>query len=134
MDEFQIIELLTQQRESVLGIWRNMLAVTLGIIAYFGSMRNQVDKNVVRVMLVLFPLFAVSNINAICNNFKIREDLKELLILCKPESPFIDSLIPTQNMQYANFGFHIAVDITVVVIILVLSGVLKSSNKPIKQD
>jgi hypothetical protein len=131
MDELSIIELLTQQRESVLGIWRNLLTVAIALIAYFGAMQNRVDKYVVYVLLVLFPLFAASNINAICNNFKIREDLKILLSKCNSDSPFIQSLIPTQNTQYLNFGFHIAIDITVVMTILVLSGVLKSSNKQI---
>jgi hypothetical protein len=132
MDELSIIELLTQQRESTLGIWRNLLTVAIAIIAYFGAMKNRVDKYVTYVFLVLFPLFALSNINAICKSFEIRGDLKDLLLKCNSESPFIQSLVPSETAKYLNFGFHIAIDITVVITILVLSGVLKSSNKSLK--
>ena len=151
MDVAQTIEQLIAQRESILDIWKNLLTVSLAIIAYFGVVRSDVSRNTVYILISLFTLFTASNLRAIVKNFSIRE---ELVLANETLSPVIEKLklddvvlthqeallsllVPGNNIQWLNIGFHVVVDVVVILTMLSLSGIwspLSNNSKVTLKD
>jgi hypothetical protein len=137
MDVAQTIEQLIAQRESILDIWKNLLTVSLAIIAYFGVVRSDVSRNTVYILISLFTLFTASNLRAIVKNFSIREELvlaNETLspvieklklddVVLSHQEALLSLLVPGNNIQWLNIGFHVVVDVVVILTMLSLSGI-----------
>ena len=131
MNEIDIIELLINQRGSALDIWKNLLTVALAIIAYYGALNNKVSKKVTGAIILLFTLFAISNIRALYVNFSTREELNTLLSTINTKSSMLGTNIPSEFVQYASYGFHAVIDVTVIALIIFMSGVC-NPNKSFK--
>lgn len=128
MNEIDLIELLVSQRESTLNLWKNLLTVSLAIIAFYGAMKSRVENYINWILLSLFCLFAASNFRALWKSFTIREDIGSLLIGVNPDSPFLASLVRSSYVQYLNLGFHLMVDLCVVVLFLGMYSHSKSRS------
>jgi len=128
MSETNIIELLVNQRESALDIWKNLLTVALAIIAYYGALNNKVSKPVTTAIIFLFTLFAFSNARALVINIATREKLNSMLCSINDHSPMINVFIPSEIWQYASYGFHAIIDLTVIALIIYMSGIYNPNN------
>jgi len=128
MSESELVELLISQKSAALDLWKNLLTVGLGILAYYGAMQNRVSLKITYSIIAIFVFFAFSNARALWLGFGVREKLNYQLCLKNSENPLVGQLVPDSTWQYLNIAFHVTVDILVVFLVLTIAGVL-SSNK-----
>lgn len=128
MDELELIELLVGQRESALELWKSLLTVSLAIIAFFGAMKNTVESYINWILLSLYCLFAASNFRALWRNLSVREDIGSLLQEVNSGSPFLSSLVPSSSDQYLSLGFHLIVDMCVVILFVGMYAFSRNSS------
>lgn len=75
MSETDVIELLINQKQSALDVWKNLLTVALAILAYYGAMRNKVSKEITIAIIALYSFFALSNARALYVNFATKRKI-----------------------------------------------------------
>jgi len=99
------IDTLVALKNNSFSIWGFLLTVSLGIAAFIGSAKSDINRNIYVIIFILFACFAVSNNRALDKNFQAREEIGKIVVTCKKyeiNKNLIGALIPTEKFWLYN--------------------------------